>query len=256
MEATWLPLLGANAYVVLSLCMGVRLLRLGWRRGSVPELAVGISFVTGGGLGAGLQVLSQTRELLPPVYAGSTLAFSKLCVYVAVLAHGLFTWHVFRPDAAWARRFFFLSVLLWAAISIGYALAGGIVDANYSGAWFWLEFIAQAAIIAWSAFEPLLYWTRMRRRLRFGLADPVVANRFLLWGGALSLGLLAAAVNPVIHALPGHSWTRPLIGVASGLATAAAGLTWLTFFPSAAYLDRVRRRAARAGAAGRSSPSP
>lgn len=256
MAATWLPLLGASGYVALSLAMGVRLLRLGWRHGSVPELAVGISFVTGGGLGAGLQVLSQTRELLPPVYAGSTLAFSKLCVYVAVLAHGLFTWHVFRPDAAWARRFFFLSVVLWAAISIGYAVAGGIVDADYSGPWFWLEFAAQASIIAWSAFEPLLYWRRMRRRLRLGLADPVVANRFLLWGTALCLGLLAATVNPVIHAVPREGWTRPLIGVASALATAAAACTWLTFFPPPAYLSWVRGRGARAGAAGRSSPSP
>jgi hypothetical protein len=254
--ATWLPLVGMTAYVALTLGIGLRLLRLGWSRGSVPELAVGISFVTGGALGGGLQVLATTRELMPVVYGGATLAFSKLCVHVAVLAQGLFTWHVFRRDAAWARRFFLASVAIWAATSIGYALAGGITDPDYSGPWFWLEFGAQAALIGWSAFEPLHYARKMGRRLRFGLADPVVANRFFLWGTSLSLGLLAAGVGPVIHAVPHEDWSRPLIGLAAALGSASTACAWLTFFPPRAYVSWVQRRAARAVGACRSSPSP
>jgi hypothetical protein len=252
----WLPLVGVAGYVALNLGIGARLLRIGWSRGSVPELAVGIGFVTGGALGAALQVLSQTRELLPAVYAGATLAFSKLCVHVAVLAQGLFTWHVFRRESDWARRFFLASVGLWAAISIGYALAGGIVDARYSGPWFWLEYAAQAAVIGWGAFEPLHYAGRMRRRLRFGLADPVVANRFALFGSAQCFGLVALGIGPVIHVVADESATRPLIGLAAAFGTAGTLCTWLTFLPPAPYLAWVRRRAALAAGARRSAASP
>jgi hypothetical protein len=254
--ANWLPLVGVALYVGLNLGIGVRLLRIGWSRGSVPELAVGIGFVTGGALGAALQVLAQTRELLPAVYAGATLAFSKLCVHVAVLAQGLFTWHVFRRESAWARRFFLASVALWAAISIGYALAGGIVDADYSGPWFWLEYAAQATVIAWSAFEPLHYAGKMRRRLRLGLADPVVADRFVLFGSAQCMGLVALAMGPAIHLVRDEDATRPLIGVAAALGTGGTLLIRLTFLPPAPYLAWVRRRAERAAGACRSSPSP
>ncbi|MFK7894917.1 MAG: hypothetical protein AB8G23_03725 [Myxococcota bacterium] len=42
----------------------------------------------------------------------------------------------------------------------------------------------------WGFCEALRYYAQMRRRLTLGLADPVVANRFLPSGMALSAGSL------------------------------------------------------------------
>jgi hypothetical protein len=250
----WPALLGLALYVTASLTLGLRLLRLGWADGRLPELTVGVGFCTGGAFGAAFQVLPQVPGILPPIYCGVSLAFGKLAVHAAVLCHGLFTWQVFRRDSATARRFLIVSVLLWGAVSIGYALDGGIVDPRYSGIWFWLEYAAQAALIGWSAIEPLIYWRRMRRRERLGLADPVVTSRFLLWGLALGLGLAASTMGPVTHLMP-PAWDAPLKGVATGFGLVAAGCMWLTFFTPAWWVRRQRQRGARAAAACRSFPS-
>jgi hypothetical protein len=251
----WPALLGLALYATASLYLGLRLLRLGWADGRLPELTVGVGFATGGAFGAVFQVLPQVPGILPPIYGGVSLAFGKLAVHAAVLCQGLFTWQVFRRDSAAARRFLIASVLLWGAVSIGYALDGGIVDPRYSGVWFWLEYAAQASLIGWSALEPLLYWRKMRRRERLGLADPVVTSRFLLWGTSLALGLAASTMGPVIHLLP-PSWDAPLKGLATTFGLAAAGCMWLTFFTPAWWVRRARRRGARAAAACRSFPSP
>ena len=50
------------------------------------------------------------------------------------------------------------------------------------------------ANLLWGAVESLRYYALMRRRLRLGLADPLVTNRFLLWG----LGIGAAGVGSLI----------------------------------------------------------
>jgi len=237
-------LAGVALYVAASLYLGLRLLRLGWADGRLPELTVGVGFVTGGAFGTAFQVLPQVPGFLPPIYGGVSLAFGKLAVHAAVICQGLFTWQVFRRDSAAARRFLLASVLLWGAVSIGYALDGGIVDPGYSGVWFWLEFLAQASLIAWSAFEPLRYWRKMKRRERLGLADPLVTSRFLLWGTALGLGLAASAMGPAIHSLP-LVWDAPLKGLAACFGLAAAGCMWLTFFTPAWWARRARRRRAR-----------
>lgn len=242
----WQPLIAVALFVGGSLVLGLRLLRLGWATGQLPELLMGIAFFTAGGLGATLQFLAQLPELLPPVFSGATLAFGHLCVHVGVLCQASFTWIVFRPHSAGARALLGGLTLAFVIASVGTATQGGIGDPGYSGAWFWLESAAQVMALAWGTAEALRWHGLMRRRLRFGLADPLVANRFALWGTALGAGVLASAVGPVIHTLGvGAPTTRPLIGVAAALGTVAAVCVALTFFPPARY--RVRFGGSSAG---------
>jgi len=237
----WQPLVAVVLFIGGSLLLGLRLLRVGWTTGQLPELLMGIAFFTGGGIGATLQFLAQFPELLPPVFSGATLAFGRLCVHVGILCQASFTWVVFRPHSTAARALLAGLTLAFVAASIGTAAQGGIGDPAYSGFWFWLEGAAAVAAISWGALEALRWHVLMRRRLRYGLADPLVVNRFLLWGTALGAGVLASAVDPVIHALGvDATTTRPLIGVAAGLGTVAALGIALTFFPPAWYRARVR----------------
>src|SRR5262249_16178730 len=47
---------------------------------------------------------------------------------------------------------------------------------------YWINFAARVSGVVWMSVESFRYGAMLRRRLRLGLADPLVANRFLLWG--------------------------------------------------------------------------
>ena len=44
--------------------------------------------------------------------------------------------------------------------------------------------------LGWMTFEPLAYYTKLRKRLALGLADAVTTDRFRLWGVASLCALL------------------------------------------------------------------
>ena len=96
----------------------------------------------------------------------------------------------------------------------------------------------------WTACESLTYYGKMRKRRMLGLVDPVVCNRFFLWGvgglGAfLGIATLSASLllgwRLVTHPLP-------MFGLfASGFSLAVTW--WLAFLPPLAYLEHLRARA-------------
>jgi len=74
-----------------------------------------------------------------------------------------------------------------------------------------------------------------------GLADPVVANRMLLWGsmGAIALGCVAIdAVLLYTAGEIGRTVIIPLVTAIAGLLVSACMI--LAFWPPPAYLARVR----------------
>jgi hypothetical protein len=97
----------------------------------------------------------------------------------------------------------------------------------------------------------------MRRRVALGLADPLVANRFVLWSvwtGALGFAaLLLFAVRSRAFWLQLHGVDPrvvmpaaiPITAALAGIAVVCAGVAvWLAFFPPSSY-----RRWVRAGVA-------
>jgi hypothetical protein len=83
----------------------------------------------------------------------------------------------------------------------------------------------------------------MSRRLRLGLADPVVTNRFLLWtlAGVCAIGMFLTSIPPIFL----DPQRDVLVLVLDLLAFSACGagvsvLYFLTFFPPAAYRRRLR----------------
>ena len=92
----------------------------------------------------------------------------------------------------------------------------------------------------------------MRRRLRLGMADPIVTDRLLLWGcGSLArvvmvvVGPLAAALLQVVPESAQFTISASVLVLASacGLFTSAA--YWLAFHPSARYARWTQLRASR-----------
>ena len=112
-----------------------------------------------------------------------------------------------------------------------------------SGFW-WIEYAAIWTYPLWTMVESYRYYALMRRRQALGLADPMVTNRFLLWGSA-SLGTaLATWTSSIGFFLPQRpdviaAW-EPLLQTATatfGVATVA--LFYLTFFPPSWYRQRI-----------------
>jgi hypothetical protein len=87
--------------------------------------------------------------------------------------------------------------------------------------------------------EALLYYAGARKRAALGLADPVVANKFALWGiysgsyGIVQLQFIIALASPDGYTGLGElDIVLTLIGVAA---------LWIAFFPPRFYQAWLRR---------------
>ncbi len=249
---------GLNA--LLCVVLGVRLLRLGARTGG-PERLLGVFFLVGhfGATVFGSIVYmgwADPRLALPdpwlrPLHAAQ-LATGSLglgCVYA-------FTWHTFRPGARWARALVRGAVSALVASFAGFGLTEGFAVRVLNGWIYWLGWLARSGALLWMGFESLRYHALQRRRMRLGLADPLVVNRFLLLGlWAAALFLLGASdplarvwywsvTGTATHWLPEAG--RPIIvatlALTSALGVVTATTLVLAFFPTRGFRRWVGSR--------------
>ena len=247
--ATSFHLLGALAFVLVSLAVSVRLIRLSRRTLEQPELLLGLGILGTAVLGYGLQITAMILlgDPFAPVITTATVAFTfagKLFHDTGVTMILLFVLTVFRRGDRRAYACFALvNAAMWSGM-IGLGLSDGYRDPLVKNAWWWLEYSVIWTYPLWPAFESLRYHRLMRRRQRLGLADPLTTNRFLLWG-ACSLGTFLAVATTSLPMLLADPADRVAIQSVSYLATAAFGigtvsLYALTFFPPAWYRSWIR----------------
>jgi hypothetical protein len=157
---------------------------------------------------------------------------------------------VFRPAERWAR---------WLALGGSIGLAGLWAAGFAAGAYrddssFFLLLPVYASYL-WVFLESFRYYRMQRRRRALGLADPVLANRFLLfaiWTGSVFAitvlgvaGSLAQLASGSYH--DGGGLGDPVIlGITRLLAVPIAVSIWLTFLAPARYHAWLRGRAAAA----------
>jgi len=233
-----------SAYCVAALIVGVRLVCLARQTRELPELMIGSSFLSGAMIGypaavaSGL-LASESSALAWPIAAlGSIgLAVATACILVA-------WWRIYHPATRWGPwavsvwTVFIAAVLV---VELGRPVAELAPGAN---PWEPHRMVVQGGAflaIAWSGFR---YHALLRRRMRIGLADPVVANRIWLWNiAALGVTLQCAYMLAIPY--------LNLIFDAERVAPAFYGILGLiialcithAFYPPQAYLDRIRRRA-------------
>jgi len=239
--------LGGLSFVAASFVVGLRLLRLGARTRELPELAIGTALVLMGGIGYPLTAIARLAPSLSEDVRIVLFVFSLLLTWIGTVLLALFNLRVFRQKEAWARG---LVVALALLTLVSFALecfTPGLRVATLRNQGLGLRlFMGQLAIpLAWGAYESLHYWGLLRRRLKLGLADPVVADRMGLWGiGTLSAGVIN--VSTTVGALFGVDFAVTPVGafVIAPLGLVAASAMWLAFLPPASYLRRVAARAA------------
>jgi hypothetical protein len=240
-------------YLVTVLTLGTRLLLLSKRTRQLPEALLASHFVLCAGIGYLLLVIGHPAAyqpgLLPARAIAPLIGAGHFLSCLGVFAGACFNRLVFRRSETWSRALVWLSALTMSAGFLGYWLNGGFSHGRFEGIWFWLFYGTYIAVAAWVMAEPLRYYGAARRRLRLGLAEPLVANRFLLWGSGSAcrfVMLVAGATPPVLFRhIPPELFSDVTSLTLITVAFAGLGVSvtyWLTFFPSRAYVRFVTQR--------------
>jgi hypothetical protein len=244
MLAGSLYLLSTAAFAVISLAIGVRLVKLAGRTGETPEFSLGMGLILAAALGYGVlitvSVLRAGAE--DPGSSGLTALtiLGKMLHNLGVMYLLLFIVTVFRPGESWAR---WLAYAMCGVLWIGFAgvcLTGGLETGKPGGFWYWIEFSVIGTYPAWGGIESFRYYLSMRRRLKIGLAEPLLVNRFLLWSAAsvLSIAAIWTVMLPAlleVDPVPGSPFVAGCLFATSLFGIACVSTYWITFFPPRWY---------------------
>ncbi|MCG8592447.1 MAG: hypothetical protein MJE66_24410 [Proteobacteria bacterium] len=240
-------LMGPVLSLVVNVVIGVRLFRMWWRTREVPELAIGASGILNT-LSFPVLIAAKNMAADSPETAGlvwtvgiSLVVAGSLCLYT-------FNWRVFYPNRPWVGGIVVAAALAgWGGL-LGQGLAGDLVAHKPVGFFGWLSYAGRTLAVTWTSYESLRYYALMRKRLRLGLADPLVANRFFLWGLA-GAAVTVSNVNIFCrYAFLDGNLMAPEVVVLSFLTNVVSGTSvWLAFFPLRSYRRRFESRAEDGG---------
>jgi hypothetical protein len=239
-------LASAMAFVVAGAGVGVKLLRLARRTRGFPERVVGFSLFVLSGVAWPL-MLAAGADALPAPGLRVALAGASLAMAFGWSGVFLFTWRVFRPGPGWARTLAGVGISAELAAGLGGTIRALVLPdaaALRTPAPSGLVLLLGAQVVyAWTAVESFRYRALLRRRVPLGLADPVVADRFGLWGwtGVLGGGSIAPATWAMLSGGDPNSLSNHLVIGLCGLA--CSGVLYLAFLPPAAYTRFVRENA-------------
>jgi hypothetical protein len=232
-------------FIAVSSLVGARVLLLARRTRGVPELLMGAGMLLVATLGYPVTIAAgfgrPAGEVNLPLY-GVGCFLTQLGV---ALIYG-FTWQVFRPAEPFAKVVVAAgSAVMLTSLPFTLSAIAGADPAtpSYLAARGWLavSMVGYTSCFLWTAIEGLLAWRMALRRLALGLSDPVVANRFFLWGlfglNAVAIDVFSAVAN-WLGVDPSQS---PVVLVPMGVFGAIAALAMsLAFFPPARYLAWLR----------------
>ncbi|MBW1843367.1 MAG: hypothetical protein JRE38_07210 [Deltaproteobacteria bacterium] len=237
-ETAYIISMAAGAFYLIVAC---RLLQLSRKTGEHPELLLGIYFATTGqwylfynapyffGLEGLPRLFEQGVEW---VYA------------VGVIPYLLFIRSAFRPGSTWATALVTLATLCLLAgafiSSIWGEFSNSIDDPGYM-----IEWIGYTIPCFWMCCEGFASHAAARKRVRMGLCDTIVANRYLLfgWFGVCQTAACAADLLWAHGNSTGAASTALANGLLSGTEIASVAVLWLAFFPPSFYANWIARRA-------------
>jgi hypothetical protein len=240
-----LAAVGGGAFVLVSLVIGVRVLWLARRTRGLPEFSMGLGLLFMGGLGYPILILAQFGTFLPDGARVFLIVVHLVLHAVAMPAVAVFNWRVFRPRETWAVAFVIAVSLVVLASFVGQGFDPGYRAQALGGERVWL-FYAQIGVVVflWSAIESFLYFGMLRKRQKIGLADPVVADRFRLWGTGALCAAAVTTITQILQALGIDTNGTPAgAAVIAPLGLIASGTLWMAFLPPPRYTRWITARA-------------
>lgn len=247
--------LGSLTFILVGAVIGTRLLLLSRRTRQLPEFLIGL------GLFLFAVVVQPAIVVSRPIgeHFGNNarlvvlaIAFVSITIVITTLYH--FTYVVFRPHSKLARSAVWVAGFVMAATSVSllsslsmskpgdsYSLATRLSILSYS-----TNFLIS---MFWIAIESLRYRKLLLRRYALGLADPVMINRFGLWGLGCAVAGLSAVGSMLCVAAGLNIASHPIPLLNTAFAGTLIGATWyLSLLAPEPYKRWVRARAARASA--------
>ena len=226
--------IGELLTAIFYLALGARLLKLASRTRQVPERLLGALFL----FSSASYFAYVSPMLLHEDSLWTPLNFLGRVLYLPVPALlAAFTREAFRPDSRWAAWLVWLSVILPVAGVGGSALVGDWEGYSLSNPGFWGEWVGYTFPFGWAGVEAFIQYANARRRREHGLSDPVVCNRYWLWGiyavltVIVSLLILPMYAHYARHGEFAAIWDR-LVGAVEIASIAAI---WVVFFPPVFY---------------------
>jgi hypothetical protein len=245
--------LGQVVYLAAAVVLAWHLLARARRSRDMAPLLLGIQLLFAMGFGyllcaagMGLAMLSTAPS---PRLVSILLAAGHGATTIGLSAALLFERRVFWPEARWPLA---LMAGLMAAMGVGWlgaTTSGAFATGSYASGWVRLLTAGMLGTNLWVGIEPLVYHSKLAKRVPLGLAEPLVADRFLLWGlGSLAraaLILMGPAAEALLAGLDGearNTFSAATLAVAGTLGLATSVAYWLTFNPTPAYARWVERR--------------
>ena len=98
--------------------------------------------------------------------------------------------------------------------------------------------------LGWSGTESLRYHLQLRKRMRLGLADALVTDRFRLWATGMLVAMTLSGISSVCSYLDVQfNTTTAGILTVGVLGSICAISVWFAFFPPHSYASWIRSRA-------------
>jgi hypothetical protein len=229
-------------FVIASSVVGVRLLLLTRRTRQQPELLMGLGFSAVGFLGYPIAVISgfgqgTVAAMNPDLWYAGVLVMDAgmACIYA-------FTAKVFRPGRSSAMWFVFAltATSLFSGTGAWFALREARpweLSFLVTKPWILVGQVGSGLGFVWIGVESWLQLAMARRRAALGLADRVVANRFLLWVLFASFATGMNIVNScALLAGVSAAESRLVQAAMAVFGLGAAVAMYLAFLPPGAYL--------------------
>ena len=229
----------------LYVLVGIPLWQLARRTGDVAARLIGITFLLWGlsYLLYNIPLVLHDEGLMLPLFFGGLIVYD-----LSALTMALFTLRVFRKNETWAR-----GLLLATAACLALGVVGSAAVGDWEGVypltnhWFWVEWLGMCLPLAWVSVEGLFEYTQASRRMALGLCEPIVANRFLLWGlvGVCALSSNFALLPQYIEYEQEAQFSAAMDALVGGLEIFTIGVIVLVFFPPRWYRRWIENGAAR-----------
>jgi hypothetical protein len=188
-----------------------------------------------------LPIILESESLWTPLNFAGRVVYLAAPVLLAV-----FTRRVFRPEGAWAAWMAPGSAILLIAGVGGSVWTGDWEGFSISSPWFWAEWTGYTIPFTWAGAEAFAQYGQARRRLRLGLCDPLICNRYLLWGffGVMQTLVSVAVIPQYSEYEQGGAFSATWDALISAGEISSLSLIWLIFFVPVFYQRWIQGAAA------------
>lgn len=234
---------------LVSTAVAIKLLLLARRTRQIPELSISLGVLLIGALGLPIAIVSRSPAFRDTALGTTLFATGLLMICVGHEMTYLFCWNVFRRNSKWARAAVASSSGMFL---VGWFMLVQLINGGGEPTAIQAATVPYAVLIitlqvmgtSWSGAESYRYWGMQKRRLKLGLANPLVVERFLWWSlsnlATASLGLTLIACT----LLGRNILTDPLSLMIMNVTGTVLSITWgLSFFPPKVYVRWVETRA-------------